>query len=110
MDDELRRSLGDSLHGTFCAARERDANLDLVRELVLATIRRWWEEHPGIEDHTVKCVVCHRPTTKANRIESVHSGAPKYLCERCHDGITGAPVVHEERACVVIRGTDSGLG
>lgn len=105
MDDNLRKhrkSLGDSLHGTFCAAVERDANLDLVRELVFATIGRWWEAHPGIEDHTVECVACDEPTTKANRIESVHSGTPKYLCERCHDGITGAPVIHSEKARVVI--------
>jgi hypothetical protein len=105
MDDNLRklqRGLGDSLIGTFGAARERDADLDLVHKLVSATIGRWWEAHPGIEDNTVECIACSRPTTKTNRIVSDHWGEPKYLCGRCCDGITGAPISHGEKARVVI--------
>ena len=87
MDDDYRKlkhGLSVSLVGAFDAAKERDADLVLIREYVFATIGQWWKDHPGIEDHTVECVTCHKPTTKANLIEPLcRADAPTYLCERC---------------------------
>jgi len=82
--EEFKRALCDAMHGTLCAARERGADLDLTRTLVFNCIRDWFDDHPGLEDNTVKCSTCSGSTTKANRIEPLcRADAPTYLCERC---------------------------
>ena len=73
-----------------------------VNDTIMASLAEWFRQHPGVEDNTVECVVCHKTTTKTNRIVSDHWGEPKYLCGRCCDGITDAPVIHSEKARIVI--------
>ena len=90
--EDFKRELCDGMHGTLCAARERGADLDLTRTLVFNCIRDWFDDHPGLEDNTVKCSTCCIPTTKTNHIESPdNSDTPKYLCKRCYNN-TFTPV------------------
>lgn len=99
---DFKRALTEGMHGALCGAEAQGTDLDRTREIVFNAISYWFDQYPGLEDNTVECIACHEPTTKANRIESVHRGAPVYLCERCHDGITGEPVGHSQKARVVI--------
>lgn len=80
----------------------KDDDLQKSKSAVMDVINRWFRVHLGLEDNTVECTACHEPTTKMNRIVSDHWGEPKYLCGRCCDGITGAPISHGEKARVVI--------
>jgi recombinational DNA repair protein (RecF pathway) len=99
VEELLRRAIS----GVFDDAETRtDMDMGDVRLLVFERLEEWFIQHPGIEDHTTVCIVCKEPATKANRIESTHSGTPRYLCERCCDGITGAPVVHSNKLRIAI--------
>ena len=82
--EDFKRALCDGIHGALVGAQEKGSDSLVTRTLVFTIIGRWFEDHPGLEDHTVKCSTCCLPTTKKNRIESSdNSDTPKYLCERC---------------------------
>ena len=97
--EDFKRALCDGMHGALVAAQENGTDPAGTRMLVFNIIGLWFEDHPGLEDHTIKCSTCSIPTTKANRIESSDYSEPsKYLCERCYDDITrasGTPRAHE---------------
>lgn len=80
----------------------KDGDLQKAKSAVMDGINRWFKVHSGLENNTVECIACHGPTTKTNRIVSDHWGEPRYLCGRCCDGITGAPISHSKKARVVI--------
>lgn len=99
--DDIRASLAKNVFASLNKVL-KDDDLHKAKSVVMDGINRWFKVHSGLEDNTVECVACHKPTTKTNRIVSDHWGEPKYLCGRCCDGITGAPISHGEKARVII--------
>jgi len=95
--EDFKRALCDGMHGALVVAQENDTDLLVTRTLVFRIIGLWFEDHPGLEDHTVKCNSCYIPTTKTNHIESSNnSDTPKYLCKRCYNNTVNPVEVQRE--------------
>ena len=95
--EDFKRALCDGIHGALVVAQKNDTDLLVTRNLVFRIIDLWFEDHPGLEDHTVKCCRCYIPTTKENHIESSDNlDTPKYLCNRCYNNTVNPVEVQRE--------------
>lgn len=85
--DDIQKSLIKSLQRAIeSRSTFSHSQVISIRATVTGALVEWFRQHPGIEDHTVECVDCHKPMTKANLIEPLcreDEDAPTYLCERC---------------------------